>query len=154
MNLGLVLLRVIIGGIFAVHGFPKLFGGPEKKVSPEAERYLGAGFTGAMQTGRAGFAQGLRKIDIPMPEETAFAVGVFELLGGLFLILGWFVRPLALLFGSEMGVAIWKVHWKNGLIGPGGFEFNLSLIGGCLALLFGGRGSDDSEDSDDDPNDD
>jgi putative oxidoreductase len=39
-----------------------------------------------------------------------------------------------------MKVAIWKVHWKNGLMGEGGFEFPLSLLGACLALLVTGPG--------------
>jgi len=28
-----------------------------------------------------------------------------------------------------MGVAIWKVHFKNGLMGNGGFEFPLAVAG-------------------------
>jgi len=30
MSFGLLLLRLIVGGIFAVPGYPKLFGGPGK----------------------------------------------------------------------------------------------------------------------------
>src|ERR1035441_2352857 len=39
----------------------------------------------------------------------------------------------------EMGVAIWKVHFKSGLTGNGGYEFPLALATIAFALLcFGG----------------
>jgi hypothetical protein len=40
---------------------------------------------------------------------------------------------LALAFVIEMGVAIWKVHFKNGLMGNGGYEFPLAVA----AIAFG-----------------
>ena len=41
-----------------------------------------------------------------------------------------------------MGVAIWKVHFKNGLMGNGGYEFPLAVAAIAFALLCfdGGRG--------------
>jgi len=58
-------------------------------------------------------------------------------------------RFFSLAFVIEMGVAIWKVHFKNGLMGNGGYEFPLALAamafalvcfdGGPYALTFGGR---------------
>jgi len=140
MSLGLLLLRLIAGGIFAAHGYPKLSGGRRKPVSPIAARYLGPGFVQSMQTGHAGFAAALREMGVPMAGLMAFVVGAVEFLGGLLVMLGWFTRPAALLLSADMGVAIWKVHWPTGLVGPAGFEFPFSLIGACLALVFAGPG--------------
>ena len=50
-DLGLLALRLAFGGLIAVHGYPKLFGGKGKAVSPDAERLLGAGFTQSVQNG-------------------------------------------------------------------------------------------------------
>ncbi len=46
---------------------------------------------------------------------------------------------LSLAFLIEMGVAIWKVHFKNGLMGNGGY--NADGVGGdrvCARLFDGG----------------
>ena len=58
----------------------------------------------------------------------------------LCLAIGFLTRPAALLLAGNMTVAIWKVHWKNGLVGGSGVEFPLSLLAGCLALLADGPG--------------
>jgi putative oxidoreductase len=140
MNLGLLLMRLIVGGIFAVHGYPKLFGGPDKTVSPEVARYLGAGFVQSMQTGPEGFRAMLEGMGVPEPALVAKVVGVAEFFGGILLVLGWFTRLASFALAVDMIVAISRVHWRNGLIGPGGFELPLSLLAPTLALFFGGPG--------------
>jgi uncharacterized membrane protein YphA (DoxX/SURF4 family) len=40
----------------------------------------------------------------------------------------------------DMLVAIWKVHWKNGLLGDHGYQFPLSLAAIAFALIFFGPG--------------
>ncbi|TAK34882.1 MAG: DoxX family protein [Chloroflexota bacterium] len=140
VNLGLLLLRLVVGGIFAVHGYPKLLGGPEKPVGPEAARFLGPGFVQAMQSGQSGFAEALRGMGVPMPGTMAPLIGAVELFGGLLLMLGWFTRLTTILLSLDMVVAIRKVHWQSGLVGPTASEFPLSLLGGCLALFFAGPG--------------
>ena len=72
-----------------------------------------------------------------------------EFFGGIGIVLGLFTRFFALAFLIEMGVAIWKIHFKNGLMGNGGYEFPLALVaiafalvcfgGGPWAATFGGR---------------
>ncbi len=140
MSFGLFLLRLIVGGIFAVHGYPKLFGGAGKTVSPEATRYLGSGFVQAMEGGPEATKGLLQNIGAPEPELLVWVVGGAEFFGGILLILGWLTRLASFALIVDMVVAIKKVHWQNGLTGPGGFEFPLSLLGGCLALFFGGPG--------------
>jgi putative oxidoreductase len=58
-----------------------------------------------------------------------------EFFGGIAIVLGLFTRFFSLAFAIEMGVAIWKVHFKNGLTGNGGFEFPLALATIAFALI-------------------
>jgi putative oxidoreductase len=72
-----------------------------------------------------------------------------EFFGGIAIVLGLFTRFFSLAVATEMGIVIWKVHFKNGLMGNGGYEFPLALAaiafalvcfdGGPYALTFGGR---------------
>ena len=79
----------------------------------------------------------------------ALFVGVVELAGGLLLIAGLFTLPITAVLTLTMAVAIWKVHFANGFFlnwknAPGvghGFEYNLVLIAGLVALMFTGPGA-------------
>ena len=141
-SLGLLLLRLITGGIFMAHGYPKLFGGPGKPAPAVAAQKLGQGFTEAWEAhGGENWANRLETLGVPYPKVMAVVSGLVELVGGACLVLGWQTRPAALLLTGQMAVAIRKVHWKNGLmVSKGGYEFNLSLIAACLALLLVGPG--------------
>ena len=141
-DLGLLLLRLIIGSIFVVHGYSKLFGGPGKTVHPTARRYLGPGFDQAMERGGiANFRSSVERTGVPMPAVMAWVGVVAELVGGALLVLGWLTRPAALALCGQMAVAISRVHWKNGLVGQGGYELALSMLAGVLAVLFAGPGA-------------
>jgi putative oxidoreductase len=140
MKFGMFLLRMIVGGIFAVHGYPKLFGGAEKTVSPQAKRYIGAGFVQAMEGGPEATKSLLQDIGIPEPELMVSVVGGVEFFGGIMLMLGWLTRLVSLALIVDMVVAIKKVHWKDGLTGPGGYEFPLALAAACLAVFLGRPG--------------
>jgi putative oxidoreductase len=140
-DLGLFLLRVAFGGLIAVHGYPKLFGGPNKQVPPEAERYLGQGFTQSLQGGGLNNHIGLTKnLGVPAPEVMGTLSAGAEFFGGLAIVLGWRTRLAALLLLGNMGTAIGKVHWKNGLLNQGGFENPLLFAAAFLALLVAGPG--------------
>ncbi len=133
--------RAIMGSIFVAHGYPKLFGGTGKPVSETAARILGPGFVQAVSNGGISTtATHFREMGIPFPYLMAWFVSLLEFAGGILLIAGWLTRPTALLLASEMVVAIQKVHWRNGLIGPGGFEFPLAMLAGCLGLFGAGPG--------------
>jgi len=41
----------------------------------------------------------------------------------------------------NLGMAIWKVHWKTGYFGEGGFELPLSLATGAATLGLTGPGA-------------
>ncbi len=148
VSLGLLVLRVIIGGIMVVHGYPKVFGGAGKgdTVSPETERMLGAGFKQAMEHGGVENTTGLmQNLGLPYPKTMAMGLAGTELVGGIALILGWFTRPAALALTVSQLVAIQKVHGPAGLVNSGeqgsGYEFNAALIAGTATLALAGPGA-------------
>ena len=116
---GLAILRVVVGIVFFMHGFQKLF-------------FMGFG-------GVAGMMQGL---GVPAPGLFAVIVTFVELLGGLALILGLFTRVVAILLAVDMLVAILTVHLPNGFftLPNGGYEFPLVLLAAGVALAIAGPG--------------
>lgn len=141
-DLGLLAMRLIVGGIFAAHGYPKLFGGPNKQVPQSVADVLGQGFVNAVHNGSPqSFATTVEHVGAPQPEMMAWFVAGLEFFGGIMVALGIWTRPTALLLAAEMVEAIRRVHLRNGLIGQGGYEFALSLLGSCLALVGTGPGA-------------
>jgi putative oxidoreductase len=112
---GRLVLRVMLGLIFAVHGAQKVF-------------VFGL-------DGTAGF---MAKIGVPLPMVAAIVVMAVELVGGLALILGLGTRVAAALIAIDMVVAMLLVSLKRSFIG--GYEFELMLLAAAasLALLGGG----------------
>ena len=109
----LLVLRIVLGAIMIAHGYHKVFGG----------------FHGHQQ-----FVGGLG-----LPAWMAYLSAGAEFFGGIGIVLGLFTRFFAGALVIEMIVAIWKVHWKNGLMGPSGFEFPLACAAIAFALgCFGG----------------
>lgn len=120
-SLALIPIRIVLGIIFIVHGGQKLFG-----------IFGGHGFSATVEMfTKMGFVPG---------NVFATLAGGAEFFGGLAVILGLFTRLGALGIAIVMIVAIVKVHWANGLVGPGGIEFPLACLGLALSLLFGGAG--------------
>ena len=143
-DLGLLLLRCVVGAIFVIHGYPKIFGGPGKtdKVHPKVRQHLGPGFDAAMERGSiASFRGNVEGMGFPAPGVMAWVAALAEFGGGILLILGWLTRPAALVISGNMVVAVTRVHWKNGLVGQGGYEFPLSLLAALGALLLTGPGA-------------
>jgi putative oxidoreductase len=109
MNVALLVLRVVVGALFAGHGTQKLYGwfrGPGLKRT--------ASFFESV-----GLAPGL---------PVAALAGLAELAGGLLLGFGLLVPVAALLITGVMTTAIVAVHRKNGIWNQnGGFEFPLVL---------------------------
>lgn len=75
-----------------------------------------------------------------MPAWLGYVSSVAEFLGAIFILAGFFTRPAAFALCIDLAVAIWKVHWHNGLMGPGGVEFPLALATLAFALIFFGAG--------------
>jgi len=123
IDLGLLLLRLVVGLLLAGHGAQKLFGW-----------FSGPGFKGI--TGWLGTI-GLR----PAPF-WAFMAGMSEFGGGLLVALG-LLNPLgALGIIGAMLMAIFLVHRGKGLwASNGGSEVPLTNIAAVLALALSGPGA-------------
>ncbi len=110
----LFVLRLFVGAVFITHGALKLFGGLK-------------GFTGFLQ-----------QYGVPQPDIMAPLVAAVEFLGGVAIILGFGTRTASLLLTGVMIVAMATVTLKVGF--AGGYDINLALLGGLLALLLAGPG--------------
>jgi putative oxidoreductase len=112
--LSLLVMRLALGAVMVGHGFHKVFGGLHHHAQFVASLGL-PGWWGYL---------------------SAFA----EFFGGLLVLTGLFTRFAALAIFIDMAVAIWKVHFHNGLMGNGGYEFPLALAALAFALMFFGAG--------------
>jgi putative oxidoreductase len=123
---GLLILRLGIGIIMLVHGWPKL--------NPNSP-----------MKGTAGFAAGLKQMGVPLPTFFAWVVALLETVGAVLLILGLGTRILAIGFAIDMLVAIVRARRPMGAkfssMEAIGWEFEFILLVASLALLFTGAGS-------------
>jgi len=117
-------LRLVIGFGFVAHGYAKLSRGP------------------------ANFGRILGLLGVPQPNLVAWITSLFELIGGVSLIAGAFVAPLALPLSLIMLTALFKIHLQYGFssvrlkaitetgaeFGPIGYEINLLYIAGLITL--------------------
>jgi putative oxidoreductase len=121
-SIGSLALRVPAGIIFAAHGAQKLFGW----------------FGGYGLQGTAGW---MESIGLTPGIPLTLMAGGAEFFGGLALILGLLTRPAAFVLAITMLVAIFSVHFANGLfMSNNGYEFALSLLAISVALTFSGAG--------------
>ncbi|MFJ7668002.1 DoxX family protein [Lysinibacillus sp. NPDC097195] len=110
-NIGSTILRVVLGIIFAVHGFQKFQGG----ISYTADFFTSLG----------------------IPCFMAYIVAAIELVGGAALILGLATRIFGVLLTMTMIVAIFTAKLSIGFIGAdglAGYELDLALA--AIALYF------------------
>jgi putative oxidoreductase len=122
IDVALLMLRMVVGGIAAAHGAQKLFGvwgGPGLR-----------GWHGAME-----------KMNFYPPRVWALVSALGEFVGGLLFALG-FLMPLgALAIMGSMLIAIIKAHWSKGFWNAkGGIEFPLALLTVAFAVGLAGPG--------------
>ncbi|MCC5851412.1 MAG: DoxX family protein [Alkalimonas sp.] len=119
---GALALRVPVGIIFAAHGAQKLFG------------WFGG-------HGLAGTAGWMESIGLAPGILMAFLAGSAEFFGGIALVIGLLTRPAAAVLAVTMLVAIFAVHFENGLfMSNNGYEFGLALLAASVSLAFSGAG--------------
>ncbi|MDN7240708.1 DoxX family protein [Planococcus sp. N028] len=122
MDTGLLIIRLVIGLLFAAHGAQKLFG------------WFGG-------YGLAGTGGWMDSLGLKPGKTMALIAGLSELIGGLLLVLGFLTPLAALLIAGTMVMAIVKVHLPNGLWSTAnGYEYNLVILAVVIGLALTGPG--------------
>lgn len=122
-DIGLCIVRVVVGLVFAAHGAQKLFGWWG---GPGMERWIGV----------------MQGMGVRPPRVWAAVSSLNELVGGLLLAVG-LLTPLAaaVLVGQSM-VIIARVHWSKGFWATkSGYEYPMVLGAASLGLAFAGPGA-------------
>ena len=110
----LLLLRCGLALVFIYHGYPKLFG--------EKERIIDA-----FQA-------------IGLPSSVVYLTGAIEFFGGVALALGLITPIAGLLLLLDMGAAMWKYNFNEGIYAVREYELPLTLGLACLAIAAIGPG--------------
>ncbi|MGA2414736.1 MAG: DoxX family protein [Candidatus Sulfotelmatobacter sp.] len=113
--LALLVMRLALGAVMLGHGYHKVFGGLKHHAQFVAS--------------------------LGLPAWTGYLSSCAEFFGGILLLIGLFTRLAALAICIDLSVAIAKVHFHNGLMGNGGYEFPLALAALAFALIFFGGGA-------------
>lgn len=118
LTLTQTMLRVVMGFLFAAHGWQKYF------------QYTLDGTVAA-------FGQ----MGVPAAGFVAPVIATLEIVGGVALILGVLTRVFAALLGLNMLGALFLVHAPAGVfVDAGGFELVLALAAGAAAIALMGPG--------------
>ncbi|XYH97464.1 DoxX family protein [Sorangium sp. So ce1128] len=126
-----LLLRLVMGYGFILHGWVKVSRGPAR------------------------FEVLLTQIGAPFPQLMSWVVPFVEILGGIAVLAGAFTAITAVPLIATMLTAMFSVHLKHGfssintigltpdgpVFGPPGYEINLLYIAGLLSLALGGAGA-------------
>ena len=112
--LALLAMRLALGAVMVAHGYQNLF----RHLHDHVQMVAGLG----------------------IPAWLGYVSSFTEFFGGLLILVGFFTRPAAFAVCIDLIVAIWKIHWHNGLTGDHGVEFPLAIATLAFALIFFGGG--------------
>ena len=117
-NVGLLIIRIGLGIMFILHGYPKMFGGPDTWVEVgSAMQFLGINFA---------------------PMFFGFMAGVTEFFGGIFLVCGLFFTPSVIFLFIVMVVAtIQHIGAGDGFVS---YSHSIEIAIVMAGLLFIGPG--------------
>ncbi|WP_066390293.1 DoxX family protein [Neobacillus mesonae] len=122
INLGLLIIRLVIGVLFIGHGAQKLFGW----------------FGGYGLKGTGGWFE---SIGMKPGVTIALFAGLAELIGGILFVLGLLTPLAGIMIAGTMVMAIVKVHAANGLWATSnGYEYNLTLLAVAIGIALIGPG--------------
>ncbi|MBK1440026.1 DoxX family protein [Parapedobacter sp. ISTM3] len=124
-NTGLLLMRIGLGVMFIMHGYPKLLGGPA--------RWEGLG-------------RSMSEVGITfLPVVWGLSAAIAETVGGLFFIIGFFFRPTALTLAFTMFIASLRhLGAGDGLMGAS-HAIEIGMVFLALAFIGPGRYSVDKK---------
>lgn len=121
-DLGLLIVRLLIGGLFIGHGTGKLFG------------WWGEG--GVKGTGKF-----FESVGYKPGEKLAIMAGILETGAGVLLILGFLIPLAAAIIIGDMMNAAWVKSAAGFWVADQGYEYEFVLIFLVLALTFTGAGA-------------
>lgn len=122
VDIGLLLIRLVIGILFIGHGAQKLFGW----------------FGGNGLEGTGGWFE---SIGIKPGYTMALLAGLVEVLGGLLFAVGLLTPIAGIMIAATMVVSIAKVHGGNGIWAQAnGYEYNLTLLAVAIGIALIGPG--------------
>ena len=114
-HFALTFLRVVVAVLMIVHGLARI--------------YLGI---------VDDFGTFLTANNFPLGFYLAWAITLFEIIGGISLAVGYYVAPLAIIFAVHMFAGILLVHLKEGwfVVGAGrnGVEYSVLLIAAFITI--------------------
>ena len=110
---GILSLRIVLGIILVVHGWPKI-----KNLRATAENFA---------------AMGLKPAKF-----LATIVALLEFFGGLMIVAGLLTQVIAIFAAIQFLVVIFKVNGKQGLVG--GYELELLILASAIILAVLGSG--------------
>jgi putative oxidoreductase len=120
-DLGLLVVRLIVGGLFMGHGVGKLFG------------WFGQG-------GVNGTGAFFESVGYSPGEELAIAAGIIELAAGALLVFGFMIPLAAAIIIGDMMNAAWVKSSAGFWVADEGYEYEFVLIFLALALVIAGPG--------------
>ncbi|XRG80461.1 DoxX family protein [Rossellomorea sp. GAMAL-10_SWC] len=122
INIGLLLIRLVVGILFIGHGAQKLFGW----------------FGGYGLKGTGGWFD---SIGMKPGVTIALIAGLAEFIGGLLFAFGFLTPVAGILIAGTMAMAIIKVHAPNGIWATSnGYEYNLTLLVVAISIVLTGPG--------------
>nr|WP_019155371.1 DoxX family protein [Robertmurraya massiliosenegalensis] len=122
VDIGILIIRLVIGILFIGHGSQKLFGW----------------FGGNGLTGTGGWFD---SIGIKPGVTMALLAGLAEFVGGIMFAIGLLTPLSGILIAGTMIVSVVKVHGANGLWAQAnGYEYNLTLIAVSVGIALIGPG--------------
>ncbi|MEO6848749.1 MAG: DoxX family protein [Chthoniobacterales bacterium] len=123
-DFGLLLLRIGIGGLMIMYGWPKIVGGADMwKHIGEGMQHFGIHF---------------------LPTFWGFMCAITETLGGALIVLGFLFRPATILLTINMIVAsVVLYHMNNGQLLKSGQPIELAILFASLIFIGAGKFSVD-----------
>lgn len=119
LPVGLMMLRVVAGFVFFMHGYEKV-----------------------VTLGLDGTESYFSEVGVPVPAYTAPVIAYLELIGGVMLMIGLVTQLVAALLLVDMIAMMFIIHFENGFFATdNGYELVFLLAGAALALVLTGPGA-------------